>query len=77
MSSPKEKAHELLDKFWLMDKVQPMPTKEQAKQCALIAVNEILMNCCGSYTYESPAMSDDIYCDEDYWMEVEKEILAL
>ena len=58
----KEKANELLDKFWLMDKVQPMPTKEQARQCALIVVDEIRDN--------SPLISDI----QQYWIEVKKEI---
>jgi len=40
--TPKEKAHELLDNFWLMDNVTPMLTKEQSKQCALICIEELL-----------------------------------
>jgi len=40
--TPKEKANDILDNFWLMDKVEPMLTEEQAKQCALIAVDEII-----------------------------------
>ena len=40
--TPKEKANELLDNYWLMDKINPSLSKEQAKQCALIAVDEIL-----------------------------------
>lgn len=68
MNSPLEKAHELLDKFWLMDKVQPMPTKEQAKQCALIAVDEIINE------IQFMAESDE---GLPYWQEVRKEILSL
>ena len=37
--TPKEKANELLDSFWLLSL-----TKEQAKQCALICCNEVLGN---------------------------------
>jgi len=59
----KEKAEELLDYYWLMDKVTPFLSKEQAKQCALIAVDEIL-NIVGSI--EVP-----------YWQEVKKEIQNL
>ena len=40
--TPKEKANELVDNYWLMDKINPFLSKEQAKQCALIAVDEIL-----------------------------------
>ena len=40
--TPKEKANDILDNFWLMDKVEPMLTEEQANQCALIAVDEII-----------------------------------
>ena len=40
--TPKEKANELLDIYWLMDKISPIITKEQSKQCALIAVDEII-----------------------------------
>ena len=72
----KEKAVELYWKYYQLVADCSHP-EEKAKQSALIAVNEILMNCCGSYTYESSAMSDDIYCDEDYWMEVEKIIESL
>ena len=42
--TPKEKANDILDNFWLMDKVEPMLTEEQAKQCALIAVDELICN---------------------------------
>jgi len=40
--TPKEKANDILDNFWLMDKVEPMLNEEQAKQCTLIAVDEII-----------------------------------
>ena len=40
--TPKEKANQLLDNYWLMEKINPSLSKEQAKQCALIAVDEIL-----------------------------------
>ena len=38
----KEKANELLDNYWLMDFINPSLSKQQSKQCALIAVDEIL-----------------------------------
>ena len=40
--TPKEKANQLVDNYWLMDKINPSLSKEQAKQCALIAVDEII-----------------------------------
>jgi hypothetical protein len=45
-----------------------------AKLCALLAVDEVLNNNCGSYTDESNAMNEEIYCDEYYWHEVKQEI---
>ena len=82
----KEKAHELLDKFWLMDKVQPMPTKEQAKQCALIVVDEILNSrplepnhadwddCGATHKYWYDAQKEEAL---KFWQEVKQEILSL
>ena len=40
--TPKEKANELLDNYWLMNNVNPCLSKEQSKQCALILVDELL-----------------------------------
>ena len=50
--TPKEKANELLDIYWLMDKISPIITKEQSKQCALIAVDEIIEVVGSKYWYE-------------------------
>ena len=62
----KEKANELLDNYWLMDLINPSLSKQQAKKCALIAVNEILNN-------------DKVmpYIIISYWKEVKKEIKKL
>jgi hypothetical protein len=68
--TPKEKANDILDNFWLMDKVEPMLTEEQAKQCALIAVDEVIeqnniwINQTGKGT-------------NNYWQEVKQEINKL
>ena len=64
--TPIEKANELLDKYWLMDFINPSLSKKQSKQCALIAVNEILNN-------------DKVmpYIIISYWKEVKKEIKKL
>jgi len=62
----KEKANELLDNYLLMDFINPSLSKQQAKKCALIAVNEILNN-------------DKVmpYIIISYWKEVKKEIKKL
>jgi len=55
----KEKAQELVDKF----RISKAITESYAKQCALIAVDEILYNC---YEVMKP-----------FWEEVKKEIELL
>ena len=72
--TPKEKANDILDNFWLMDKVEPMLTEEQAKQCTLIAVDEIIKEC---YNWNG---SDNVQWETkrfDYWEEVKQEIEKL
>jgi ferritin-like protein len=74
--TPKEKAEDLFSKF--IDEIPPNQEKdinkfmevdrEAAKQCALIAVDEILNVIIGSYDYE---------LEKIYWQEVKKEIEAL
>ena len=73
--TPKEKANQLVDNYWLMDKINPSLSKEQAKQCALIAVDEILkalqvppIENKGSKLYDSQI---------EYWQEVKEEIEKL
>lgn len=65
--TPREKANDILDDFWLMDKVEPMLTEEQAKQCTLIAVDEI----------KRILYDQDLMIRYDYWFEVKKEIEKL
>ena len=55
----KEKAKELVDRFRIGDRNM----KSKAKQCALICVDEILVDC-----YE---------IRESYWLEVKQEIKKL
>jgi hypothetical protein len=62
--TPKEKAEELVDKF-----IQYVPAEEEfewdyAKQCALIAVDELIFNAHNNYM-------------EKYWQEVKQEIINL
>jgi hypothetical protein len=65
--TPKEKAEELVDKF-----IQYVPAEEEfewdyAKQCALIAVDEI-------QKIKSVYHDDTLY---DYWQEVEQGIINI
>lgn len=71
--TPKEKALELvqrftkIESFHIHERVVFMPLPE-AKQCALIAVDEIMNVIIGSYDYE---------LEKIYWQDVKNEILAL
>jgi hypothetical protein len=74
--TPKEKAEELVDKFMdysehrfnINNDLSPVYT---AKQCALIAVDEIIKECC-----KSSEKKDAKYQDEriNYWQQVKHEI---
>jgi hypothetical protein len=71
--TPKEKAIELVDKmfiemsnFSITDEV----LEEVAKQCALIAVNEIMKQC---WDYRDI----DLQASYDNWQEVKQEIINL
>ena len=65
----KEKANELLDNYWLMDKINPALSKEQAKQCALIVVEQIL---------EVVRVYETYYdVNFKYWIDVKQEIEKL
>lgn len=68
--TPKEKANQLVDNYWLMDKINPSLSKEQAKQCALVAVDEILFVLEFNLDFK---MEKSI----KYWQEVKKEIQNL
>jgi glutaredoxin-related protein len=67
--TPKEKAKELIDKMY-GDEVDYM-TEEQAKQCALIAVDEIIAS--------NPNLKWFAKLDDSikYWQEVKTEIELL
>jgi hypothetical protein len=74
--TPKEKAQELVDKFREFadgtdsetDRYSPGVEKEKAKQCALIAVEEILNSILGNYEFDFL---------RNYWQEVKQEIEKL
>ena len=73
--TPQEKAKELFKKMYQVRSVSGSDiSKYFAKQCAIIAVDEILNNNCGSHTDEASAINEEIYCDEYYWQEVKQEI---
>jgi hypothetical protein len=65
--TPKEKAQELFDKYWTLIayKIEGSVGRLLIKQCALIAVDEIL-----SVVWYVPV-------DIEYWQEVKKEIELL
>ena len=66
--TPKEKANQLVDNYWLMDKINPSLSKEQAKQCALIAVNELIK------IHYLLTITHDTSPSINYWKEVKKEL---
>jgi hypothetical protein len=68
--TPKEKAEQLLNRFWFDTTLDEL---EQAKDCALIAVDEMLNGISetwevGSYDFEST---------NDFWQSVKKQIEKL
>lgn len=70
---PKEKANEILDKFWLMDLVNPQISKEQAIGCSLIYVDGILSTLEDGNFYPSLGLEREI----KYYQEVKQEIEKL
>ena len=68
--TPKEKAYELYDKFYMAIPSDEMGLCDEAsRQCALIAVEEIL----NAITFNM--YDEDAYNKEDkYWQEVKEEI---
>ena len=68
--APKEKALELVQKYFKA-KHQPYGFKD-AKQCALIAVDEIL-----NLSKIASIRHDEVYMELEYWQEVKQEIEKL
>jgi hypothetical protein len=66
--TPKQKAEELHNKFYKINEGVNLIYFEEAKQCALIAVDEILGDIDDSILH--PQNKEAI----DYWQEVKKEI---
>jgi hypothetical protein len=67
--TPKEKCDELFDKYIKMfyGELSLIPSKNKAKKCALIAVDEIINHC----------SQVEPFLGVDYWNEVRKEIEKL
>lgn len=65
--TPKEKAQDLYNKFEFVY-IQNYTSKHEVKQCALIAVDEIIQDEMDNYFYLGDANSID------YWQEVKEEI---
>jgi hypothetical protein len=74
--TPKEKAIELVDKFLRTYKVSLYPpfnkASDEAKQCALIAVDEII----NANPHSNP-LNTNVYSTMKYWQEVKQELEKL
>lgn len=67
--TPKEKAKELVGKF--MPHSSGNSNNNEAKQCALIAVDELIKESCKGSKFKDPYYQDG---EIQYWIEVKKEI---
>jgi hypothetical protein len=79
---PKEKAKELIDKYYIIcqEFTEEIQCSIQAKQCALIAVDEVIKVC--PYFDEKKRDTEDQFSAFDfqfvsYWQEVKHEINQL
>ena len=70
---PKEKAIELVEKY--DETLTYLESKSKAKQCALIAVDEILLNIEATILYHKESLALPI--NKEYWHEVKQEIEKL
>ena len=68
--TPKEKAKDLFNKYYLLIDIK---NYENTKQCALIAVDEILEE----YKEDYEDIHKDIFTIYSWWKQVKKEIEAL
>jgi hypothetical protein len=69
----KEKAKEFFDKYYIVcqEYTEEIQCSIQAKECALIAVDEILE------VIEFNKYDDKYWEEDEYWQEVKQEIQAL
>ena len=70
MSQAKDKAKELVDRFYFSKISTNRFRNEEAKQCALICVDEMLKNEVNTTMYPNDSIMD-------YWEEVKQEIEKL
>ena len=72
--TPKEKANELFDKYYIIcqEFTEEIQCSIQAKQCALIAVDEII-----KANPNSNPFNTDVVSTMNYWNEVRHEIEKL
>ena len=91
MSTPKEKANELVDKFyqttpneaWINEPIglaKEYKAYNQAKECALLAVDEVI-KVCPYYSKEGCETIEQLRANDyefiTYWQEVKQEIEKL
>ena len=69
MLSAKEKAQELYDKYYIVcqEFTEEIQCSIQAKQCALVAVDEVL-------EMDLPILEEDVDEFYDYWEQVKHEL---
>jgi hypothetical protein len=66
--TPKEKAINLMDKYWELDVDDRTPVwTEKCKQCVLIAINELIEIACDYSDYDETVT-------KEYWEKVKIEI---
>lgn len=70
--TPKEKAKELVDKMWNIDERCGSIGFHEAKQCALIAVDEVL-----KVLKQLEKTEYKMIMSENFWLEVREEIEKL
>jgi hypothetical protein len=78
--TPKEKANKLFGKFAMYLRANLMydeEANEDAKQCALIAVDEIINSNPYKLSLEGKFLTEHITYDINYWEEVKQEIEKL
>jgi hypothetical protein len=74
--TPKQKAKEIANKFYYyVESISESQQKENAKQCALISVDEIIGNNKSFLRTNNDLHNDDgLDADLEYWLKVKEEI---
>ena len=76
--TPKDKAQELVEKYAYHLWIDGVCDYDKAKQCALIAVDELIKEAYFTKGYiEEVFFTDGYYDKQDYWQEVKQEIEKL